>query len=163
MKLLPAALLAMMIALAPGAWAENSSCVPATPELERMATAQVRFPSREGAPVTFTVKLADDSTERAAGFQHICPEDVERTAIWFRFPTANHSAFHMFNVHAPLDIAFLDEAGTITEIQRMEPYSPLFPQPRLYSPRRPYRYALETAAGRLAALGIEPGMRAAIE
>jgi len=157
------AILTIVALISLDACAARSSCVPTTAELAKMADAQVRFSAGEGAEITFPIKIADDNAELAAGFQHICPKDVEGTAIWFQFPVANHSAFHMHNVHAPLDIAFLDESGRVMEIQRMETYSLVSIRPTLYRPDRPYHSALETAAGRLATLGIQPGMKATVE
>jgi uncharacterized membrane protein (UPF0127 family) len=54
----------------------------------------------------------------------------------------------MHNVHAPLDIAFLDAGGNVLEVQLMKPYA-VGTEPVYYRPARPYRAALEAQPGQL--------------
>jgi len=160
----PALSLALATALcAPAPDPQASDCVPTTAQLDAMATATV-VAARPGLPnVSIAVKVADEAQERAAGFQHICPDSPHRSAIWFSFPRLTQTSFHMLNVHEPLDIAFMDETGLILEIRRMEPYTSFWNQGRLYGARAPFRYALETPAGWLSDLEIEPGTRLTLE
>ena len=148
----------------PAARATAAECVAATPELEQMDEAVLQIPGADRTAVPVTVKVADDARERAAGFQHICPETVEDTAILFKFDTDTQNPFHMRNCHAPLDIAFIDASGIVVDVLRMEPYveSVLFVRQPLYQSGAPFRYALETAAGRMAELGIRVGTRLAL-
>jgi len=60
----------------------------------------------------------------------------------FIFESNDYWTFHMRNTSIPLDIAFLNEDGTIESIQKLEPYNPI--------PVAPYgkiRYAVETNQG----------------
>lgn len=113
----------------------------------------------DGTEVQLSVKLADDVRERAAGFQHICPETINETPILFLFPRPTPVAFHMRNVHAPLDIAFIDADGRIVDIQRMAVYAadPENTINRYYRPRAPITAALETRVGLFATLGVTAG------
>ena len=125
----------------------------------------VFVPGHPGGRTALEVLVADDPAERAAGFQHICPHRVADTAILFRFPNDSRTPFHMRNVQARLDIAFLDGAGMVVDLLRMEPYaeSPVFREQPLYRSKAPFRFALETAAGRMRELGITVGTRLEVE
>lgn len=144
--------------------ARAADCVTTTPEIAQMEEAALRILAADASSVPLTVKVADDNRERAAGFQHICPAAVEHTVILFEFDKDTQSPFHMRNCHAPLDIAFMDADGVVVDTMRMEPYvdSVLFVRQPLYQSRAPFRYALETAAGRMEQLGIEVGTRLAL-
>lgn len=107
--------------------------------------------------IALAVHIADDGNERAAGFQQICPQVAEHTAILFLFERTHIPSFHMSNVHMPLDIAFIDAAGIIRDIQTMSPYIiGKQSQKRLWSPPTPVRAALEVKAGLFSELGITP-------
>ena len=62
----------------------------------------------------------------------------------------------MRNVRGDLDIAFIAEDGRIFELQNM-PRALDLVGGRSYRAAQPYRYALEVAAGRLSALGLDEG------
>ena len=64
--------------------------------------------------------------------------------------------FHMRNVREHLDIAFIAEDGRIFELQKMSRELDSAGG-RSYRATQPYRYALEVAAGRLSALGLDEG------
>ncbi len=136
-----------------------AACVPATPEWEAMQSQLITLTRGDGTSVRMSVKLADDVRERAAGFQHICPETVNDTPILFLFSLPTRVAFHMHNVHAPLDIAFIDADGRIVDIQHMEVYATRSNHKanRYYRPAAPITAALETRAGLLATLGVTAG------
>lgn len=124
-----------------------ADCVDATDTLRSMSRAEVALHGPDGETVTVEVRMADDARKRAAGFQHICPRAIERTAIYFRFARARRPNFHMRNVKAPLDIAFIDGDGLIVDIQRMDPYVLGAAREIYYSPPGPVTAALETRAG----------------
>ena len=62
----------------------------------------------------------------------------------------------MKNVREELEIAFIAEDGRILELKKMIREVELAPS-RRYRSSQPYRYALEVAAGRLSALGLDEG------
>ncbi len=153
--------LMMLLASAPLLAQNPVRCVEATGAVQHMETGKVHVKDEAGNSVMIDVLIADDNQERAAGFQHICADTITDTAILFRFPREMYTAFHMRNVHAPLDIAFMNSNGVVVDVLRMETYvnSPVFTRQPTYQPHAPFRYALETAAGRMETLGIVPGTR----
>ena len=70
----------------------------------------------------------------------------------FLFPRSERQTFWMRNTRIPLDIAFIDAAGIITQIETMAPQSE-----RTYASRRPVRYALEVNRGWFRAHGVGVG------
>lgn len=161
-RTVPAAILVAALAgsaCATETGAGTAGCVDTSPVLDHMEEATVTIVGEK--PAEIPVRVADDSFERAAGFQYICPKAVAETAILFRFDAPTQSPFHMNNVHAPLDIAFIGPDGVVVDVQRMEPYvdSVLFVRQRLYQSTLPFLFALETAAGRMETLGIGIGTR----
>lgn len=134
---------------------QAQSCRDTTTELQSMDTKQAEIRGPGGERIGLEVHIADSSTERSAGFQHICPDVAEHTAILFVFPDLHVPSFHMRNVHMPLDIAFIDEHGTIRDIQTMQPYVlGRQKQTRYWGPKVPVRAALEVKAGLLQQLGV---------
>ena len=98
------------------------------------------------------VKAANTPERQAGGFQCAMPEEIQRNLILFDFGDEIATQFHMKNVPAPLDIAFIKADGRIFSILRMEP-SPT----RLYGPMGTFRYALEARAGFYDSQGIRQG------
>lgn len=140
----------LLAGLAGGSVRAEDSC-QITAAYAGMETHEIVLQLPGGGEKRLAARVADDNAERAAGFQHICARDFARHPILFQFEGRVHTAFHMHNVHGPLDIAFLDGDGRVLEIQRMNPYVP-GTAPVYYRPSRPFAAALETAAGRLTAL-----------
>ena len=112
---------------------------------DRMPAHTIRLVDDQGNVLPVTAKIAGTPGERAAGFQHIHPEIIQKSLILFVFPQALNVHFHMENVRAPLDIAFIGEDGRILDIQVMQVNSP--GSSRTYGPDRFFRYALEARAG----------------
>lgn len=98
-------------------------------------------------------RLASTAAHRGAGMQHLCPATIRELAILFRFPEPRRPRFHMNNVYAPLDIAFLSTSGRVVSVHRMRP-----DQPGTTGPDEPVAAALELAAGRAEQLGLERGV-----
>ncbi len=98
------------------------------------------------------VKAADNSERQAGGFQCATHEEIQRNLILFDFGNEIITQFHMKNVPAALDIAFVKADGRIFSILRMDP-SPT----RLYGPLGPFRYAIEARAGFYDSQGIRQG------
>ena len=98
------------------------------------------------------VKAADTSERQAGGFQCATEAEIQRHLILFDFGDEILTQFHMQNVPAALDIAFIKADGRIFSILRMEP-SPT----QLYGPMGPFRYAIEARAGFYESQGIRQG------
>lgn len=130
-----------------------SDCLASTPPLSEMAWETIRLEDQRGESVAeLRVRVADEPGLRAAGMQHLCPEAIGDNPMLFVFSRPLRPSFHMQNVHAPLDIVFMDANGEVVERHLMEPGS------RLTSPETSISYALELASGQAEALGIVPGL-----
>ncbi|MEM2868627.1 MAG: DUF192 domain-containing protein [Candidatus Bathyarchaeia archaeon] len=113
-----------------------------TKEFQKMETAKIRIINDDGQVLELEVKIADEPDEHAAGFQNVSRSIIEKTLILFVFPSEINAFFHMRNVEASLDIAFIKADGTIIEIMRMDP-----DQNRLYGPSELFKYAIEAPPG----------------
>lgn len=100
---------------------------------------------------TFTVEIADESQERAAGlmFRETMPDD---RGMLFVFEETRQLAFWMKNTPMPLDLLFIGPDGKIKAILPGEPYSEA-----AISPDQPVRYVLELKAGTAAKQGVSDG------
>jgi len=98
------------------------------------------------------VKVAETAEQTAAGFQCSTPEEIQKSLILFDFGREIYTQFHMNNVPAALDIAFVKDDGRVFAILRMDP-SPT----ALYGPLGNFRYALEARAGFYEGQGIRQG------
>jgi uncharacterized membrane protein (UPF0127 family) len=115
---------------------------------DQMALVTIKLMDDAGGVIPVEARIAVRSEEHQAGFQYISPEVIEKSLILFVFPETRSTRFHMRNVEAPLDIAFIDSEGSILDLQEMDPDpgsggSGL----RTYGPNKPFRYALEAHAG----------------
>ena len=72
----------------------------------------------------------------------------------FIFESDDYWSFHMKNTSIPLDIAFLNEDGTIASIQELEPFNPI-----PVAPSSKIRYAVEVNRGWFAENGVIVGDR----
>ena len=96
--------------------------------------------------------MAATSEQHAAGFQCATPQEIERNLILFDFGREIATQFHMQNVPAALDIAFIKGDGRIFSILRMEPSATA-----LYGPMGDFRFALEARKGFFEGLGVRQG------
>lgn len=141
----------LVCALGGGAGADSAECprwraVFASMPI-KMITVQV------GArTLALRVKSADTSERQAGGFQCATPEEIQRHLILFDFGQEITTQFHMNNVPAPLDIAFVKADGRIFSILKMDS-SPT----NLYGPMGSFRYAIEARAGFFQSQGIRQG------
>ena len=135
-----------------------TSTPASSPECPRWRTAFAGMPMRmvsiqTGArTLALRVKVADSGERQAGGFQCATPEEIKRHLILFDFGREIFTQFHMQNVPAALDIAFIKDDGRIFSILKMDP-SPT----ELYGPFGEFRYALEAHAGFFASQGIRQG------
>lgn len=79
--------------------------------------------------------------------------------LLFVWPDAQPRVFWMKDTPAPLDVAFMDAAGTVFDIQHMKVDSPDAALPVYYFSVGPAQYALELPAGAFASSGISVGDR----
>ncbi len=110
-----------------------------------------------GEEVLFEYRWANTVERIAHGFQRTCPQTVAGMQMLFEFSRESIPDFHMNNVVAPLDIAFVDKNGVIVDIFLMNTYSLLELKKPLYSPSKPVLYALEARAGFFQDLNITRG------
>jgi len=66
----------------------------------------------------------------------------QNEGMFFKFPSIHRLSFWMKNTYVPLDIAFIDDKGRITQIEEMVPLST-----RAICSRQGCRYALEVNKG----------------
>jgi uncharacterized membrane protein (UPF0127 family) len=119
-----------------------------TPEFDHMQERTIELVNDAGQVLPVVARIADEPQEQAAGFQFIAPEVIAHSQILFVFADDRLSRFHMRNVEAPLDIAFIASDGTFLDIELMQPDpSPPGRFQHLYGPDRPFRLALEARAG----------------
>lgn len=123
------------------------TCQTTNEYLEAMPKGQITFNSGSGETLQFEVKIAQNNQTRAAGFQYICAETIAEEPILFLFDRVLTPSFHMNNVVAPIDIAFIDADGHIESIQSMFPYVLISNHRPLYSPDRAVVAALEVHPG----------------
>jgi uncharacterized protein len=98
-------------------------------------------------------EVAADFASRAQGlmYRNSMPSNA---GMLFIFDEAATHCMWMKNTLLPLSVAFLDEKGTVINIEDMKPQTE-----DSHCARRPARYALEMNGGWFAARGIKPGSR----
>ena len=79
---------------------------------------------------------------------------AQQRGMLFVFPQVNTHCMWMRNTLLPLSVAFLDEEGSIINIEDMQPQTE-----SNHCARRPARYALEMNLGWFAQRGLKPGTR----
>lgn len=98
---------------------------------------------------TYEVEVAGDVFGKQLGlmFRKELPPD---SGMWFEFPETDFRRFWMQNTFIPLSIAFVDEAGVITNIEDMIPLDE-----SAVRSKRKARYALEMQRGWFKNKGIK--------
>jgi uncharacterized membrane protein (UPF0127 family) len=141
----------LCLSFSAGATAQESECKRWR---EAFAAMPVRMVTVQTGAKTMAirVKIAETSEHAAAGFQCSTPQEIQKTLILFDFGREIYSQFHMNNVPAALDIAFIKGDGSIFSILKMDP-SPT----ALYGPLGNFRFALEARAGFYESQGIKQG------
>jgi uncharacterized membrane protein (UPF0127 family) len=105
---------------------------------------------------TVDAEVADSPDEHAQGLMFRERLDAGQGML-FVFEAERTQAFYMRNTYVPLDIAFLDRAQVIVDIQQMEPLTE-----NLHQSARPAMYALEVPQGWFGAQEIQVGQLARI-
>jgi uncharacterized membrane protein (UPF0127 family) len=98
-------------------------------------------------------EVAADFTSRAQGLMYR-KQLPSNAGMLFVFDQPGEQCMWMKNTLIPLSVAFMDDAGTIINIEDMAPQTL-----DSHCARRPARYALEMNGGWFAARGIKPGTR----
>lgn len=129
------------------ACAQNSRCETDNDALQAMPKSLLSIERSDGSRFDVKTKTATNNTTRAAGFQRVCESTIKAEPILFVFPAPLKPRFHMNNVVAPIDIAFIDDQGKIESIQAMKPYVIVSTKRPLYGPSRPIIWALEGHQG----------------
>lgn len=148
----------LLAALVPAAAQGPAGKAAPNPECPRWREAFAGMPLRMvsiqagSRTLALRVKLADSGERQAGGFQCATLDEIKRHLILFDFGKEIFTQFHMQNVPAALDIAFVKDDGRIFAILKMDP-SPT----ELYGPFGEFRYALEAHAGFFASQGIRQG------
>lgn len=102
---------------------------------------------------SFTIEVADEPTERAAGLMFRQTMDDDRGML-FVFPRAQPVSFWMKNTPMPLDLVFIGEDGKVIAVLPGEPFSTAS-----ITPDAPTRFVLELKAGTAQKAGIVDGVR----
>ncbi len=127
--------------------AKSPHCETTNAALEAMPAVSVTLTRKDGSHLELTAKLANKNSTRAAGFQRVCESTMRETPILFVFERELIPSFHMNNVVAPIDIAFITASSRVDTIFTMQTYAVMQVLKPTYSPRHPVIAALETHAG----------------
>ena len=132
-------------------WASASGGSGQTPLVPDFAVIEIKLkPTRHGAPITFTVKVAETERQRRHGLMFVS-HLPRRHGMLFVFETDAPRQFWMKNTQIPLDMLFFDSAGRLVNmIHEAVPFS---------LTRRnsigPARYVLEVNGGAAARFKVQ--------
>lgn len=122
-----------------------AQCEDSIERLSIMHVEEIALLNDSGKIIKFDSHIANSNQERAAGYQHICEEVINKTTILFVYAAPVGNQFHMQNVMTPLDIGFFDGAGRLVKTMLMDTYED--GNNRLYSPGQRFQYVLEARVG----------------
>lgn len=105
----------------------------------------------DGGERKFTIEIADDAAERAAGLMYR-KTMADDHGMLFVYDFTQPVGFWMKNTPMPLDLVFISEDGRIRAIKKGEPQSEA-----VIAPDEPVRFVLELKAGTAARQGMEDG------
>lgn len=145
-RILTAAAGLLMFVASATAQQSDVACKNSTAMLDKMQEKMIVLVNQAGEQLLLRARIADEPAEQAAGFQYVCPQVIQDTAILFVFDSVKQPVFHMNNVHASLDIAFIEKDGRIGDIQLM-PEELSSGIKRLYPTQTFAKYALEVRQG----------------
>ena len=157
-RCLLAAIAVATVAMACGSKADDSA--DAGPPPMGFDSARIRLMSRTET-TTVRAELAVDSAQRTMGLMErrsLAPD----AGMLFLFDStqAADRGFWMFRTRIPLDIAYIDSAGTIRSILHMEPCRTMLAQGcPTYPAGAPFRAALEMNGGYFARHSVQVGDR----
>jgi uncharacterized membrane protein (UPF0127 family) len=101
-----------------------------------------------------------DEHQRGLMFRDSLPPDG---GMLFVYTAESHEAYWMYNTLIPLSIAFIDQSGTIVDVQDMarlnNPSDQAEAARTVYGPAAPYWYALEMSDGWFSEHGVGVGQQ----
>lgn len=144
----------LVVTLAP-ALALGMALVAAAPLAQAQQRAQPTLPkvTVQAGMYLIQAEVADDDRKRSVGLMFRQSLEPNHGMLFVFQQKAGH-CFWMRNTLIPLSIAFIDDDGTIVNIEDMAPRSE-----DSHCPKRPVRFALEMEQGWFAKRGIAPGAR----
>ena len=135
--------------------AAPSSTGSSQPMVASPPAARVIFTGPGVAPrARLNVWIAGTDAERTAGLMYV-PHLSHESGMAFRYPAPTTATFWMKHTLIPLSIAFVDQGGSVVDVQEMTPCS-ADPCPT-YGPGSPYTSAVEANTGWFAANGVGQG------
>ena len=114
----------------------------------------VKFTNSKGGQIKLNVEVAATEQARQKGLMYRMSLP-ENDGMLFIFEKDKRLSFWMKNTYIPLDIAFIDSRGVITDILQMQPLDTSV----LYNSSTEVRYALEVNQWWFAKHGIIPGSK----
>jgi len=129
------------VGAARAAWSKQVSTCDGQPFAEAKVPGDPR--------VWLELAVTAEQQSRGLMFRPSLPEDQ---GMLFKFNQRTNGAFWMRNTLIPLSIAYIEDDGTVLDIQDMQPQSD---DP--HYPARPYWYALEVNQGWFDRNGVAPG------
>ena len=123
-----------------------AGCDKSTTQQSNLPTVQIPIGQK-----TYVLEIAAKNDDRNTGLMRrdSMPDDH---GMIFIFKDAEPRSFWMKNTRIPLDILYLDAAGKVVSIHRMEPYVE-----RGTRSKAPAKYAIELNAGQAQAAKINEG------
>lgn len=119
-----------------------------------VSTGTLTIAGPHGVLLRLSVQLATTPQARATGLMH-ATHLADTAGMVFEFPAITSTAFWMKDTVIPLDIAFWNAAGTIIDVNTMQPCAQ-DPCP-LYVAGAAYAASVEVAGGLLERAGVQPG------
>jgi uncharacterized membrane protein (UPF0127 family) len=108
----------------------------------------------KGHEIMLDVEIADTENARQKGLMYRMSL-AENSGMLFIFEKDKRLSFWMKNTYIPLDIAFIDSSGVITDIMQMKPLDISV----FYNSSTEVRYALEVNQWWFQKHGIKPGSK----
>lgn len=102
-------------------------------------------------------RIAETPSDQQAGLQFL-REMPSMSAMLFKFHSPRVLSFWMKDTYMPLDIAFVDNSGTIVKTERMIPLSH-----RSITSERPCVMAIELPSGTLEKVGAKAGTKVRVD
>ena len=146
-----AAAAAVAVACGAAPRSSPSSRETPTPMAARISGPRVTMPS--GAVYSLELALTPEDQAQGLMFRESLPE---RVGMLFLFSEAAPHHFWMKNTMIPLDMIWMDEAGTVLFVSANTPPCQADPCPN-YGPDVPARSVLEIAGGKAQAEGVKVG------